>query len=47
MIAGLIAPSGTYENAGLLIGSWLIVGGLSSSAVMAWQLSGRSEHVAH
>lgn len=47
MIAGLIAPLGTYENAGLLVGGWLIGGGLSSAAVMAWQLRSRSEHVAH
>lgn len=46
MVAGIVAPSGTYENAGLLVGGWLIIGGLSSAAVMAWQLRSRSEHVA-
>lgn len=47
MIAGIIVPFGTYENAGLLVGGWLIVGGLSSAAVMAWQLRSRSERVAN
>ncbi len=47
MIAGLSAPLGTYESAGLLIGGWLIAGGLSSAAIMVWQLRSRSENVAH
>jgi hypothetical protein len=46
MIAGLVAPSATYESAGLLVGGWLIVGGLLSAAVMAWQLRSGCEHVA-
>jgi len=46
MIAGLVAPSATYESAGLLVGGWLIVGGLSSAAMMAWQLRSGSEYVA-
>jgi hypothetical protein len=46
MIAGLAAPSATYETAGLLVGGWLIAGGLSSAALMAWQLRNGSEHVA-
>jgi hypothetical protein len=47
MAAGLTAPSGTYQNAGLLVGGWLIAGGLSSAAVMAWQLRNRSKHGAY
>jgi hypothetical protein len=47
MAAGLIAPSGTYQLAGLLVGGWLIAGGLSSAAVMAWQLRNRSKHGTH
>jgi hypothetical protein len=44
MIAGVVAPSAIYESAGLLVGGWLLAGGLSSAAVMAWQLKTGSEH---
>lgn len=47
MIAGLVAPSITYESAGFLVDGWLMVGGLSSATVMAWQLRSRSAHVAN
>lgn len=46
MIAGILAPSVSYGNAGLLAGGWLLVGGLSSAAVMALHVRSTNKHVA-
>ena len=45
MAAGAVAPWVRYESAVLLAGGWLILGGLSTAVIMAWQLRSRSEHV--
>ena len=47
MLAGVIAPWASYESAGLLAGGWLILGGLSTAIVMAWQLRSGVEHVTY
>ena len=44
MVAGAVAPLASYESAGLLAGGWLILGGLSTAVIMAWQLRSRNEH---
>jgi len=44
MAAGAVAPWARYESAGLLAGGWLILGGLSTAVILAWQLRNRSEH---
>lgn len=47
ILAGVIAPLASYESAGILAGGWLILGGLSTATIMAWQLRSVNEHVAH
>jgi hypothetical protein len=46
MLAGTIAPWAGYGSAGLLAGGWLVLGGLSTAVIMAWQLRGGGGHVA-
>ncbi|HVA46901.1 MAG TPA: hypothetical protein VNH11_11090 [Pirellulales bacterium] len=41
MLAGACAPLGNYGNAGILAGAWLLVGGLFTAGIMAWQLRRR------
>lgn len=47
ILAGFAALSATYETAGLVVGGWLIAGGLASAAIAASQLRKRSEYEAH
>jgi hypothetical protein len=44
ILAGAYSPLGTYDNAGIIVGGWLFLGGLSSAGIMAWQLRNRSSH---
>lgn len=47
LLAGTCAPVATYENAGLVAGGWLILGGFSTAAIMAWQLQSGNDHATH
>jgi hypothetical protein len=47
LLAGVCAPVATYETAGLVAGGWLLLGGLSTASIMAWQLRSRNDHGAH
>jgi bacteriorhodopsin len=47
LLAGVCAPMTTYESAGLLAGGWLFLGGISTAAILAWQLRSGSDHAAH
>jgi hypothetical protein len=38
LLAGVCAPVASYENAGLVVGGWLFLGGFSTAAIMARQL---------
>jgi hypothetical protein len=38
MLAGFFAPLSTYSNAGIVVGGWLLLGGLSTAGLVAWQL---------
>jgi hypothetical protein len=47
MLIGACSPLGTYANAGIMVGGWLLLGGLSTAGIMCWQLrdgSGRDAH---
>ncbi len=47
MLAGACSPLGTYGNAGILVGGWLLLGGLSTAGILSWQLRNRSGPDAH
>jgi hypothetical protein len=47
LLAGVCAPLATYASAGLVAGGWLLLGGLSTASIMAWQLRGRNDHGTH
>ncbi len=47
VLAGAVTPWVGYESAGLLVGGWLVLGGISTAIVMARQLRSGGEHVAH
>ncbi len=38
IIAGFVAPLCNYQTAGILAGLWLVCGGLSTAAIVAWRL---------
>jgi len=44
MLAGAGSLVCSYASAGILVGGWLFLGGLSSAGIMAWQLGNRSGH---
>jgi hypothetical protein len=46
LLAGALAPWARYERAGLLVGGWLVVGGVSTAILMARQLRNGAAHVA-
>jgi hypothetical protein len=37
-------PLGSYQTAGVLTGCWLLLGGLSTAGIMAWQLRKDRRH---
>jgi len=47
MLAGACSLLGTYGNAGIIVGGWLLLGGLSTAIIISWQLRNRSLHNAH
>jgi hypothetical protein len=47
MLIGACSPLGTYGNAGIMVGAWLLLGGLSTAGIMSWQLRSGSGHDAH
>jgi hypothetical protein len=38
LLAGACAPLAAYQSAGILVGGWLLLGGLSTAAILSWQL---------
>jgi hypothetical protein len=44
LLAGACVPAARYEDAGFVAGGWLILGGLSTAALLARQLRGGSDH---
>ncbi len=38
LLFGAAMPLGSYQTAGIFAGCWLMLGGLSTAAIMAWQL---------
>jgi len=38
LLFGAIMPLGSYQTAGVFAGCWLLLGGLSTAGIMAWQL---------
>jgi hypothetical protein len=47
LLAGACAPVGSYGTAGMIVGGWLLLGGLSTAGIMAWQLRNGSRQHAH
>jgi hypothetical protein len=47
MLAGAAAPFAGYPGAGILAGGWLVLGGLSTAVIMAWQLRTEGKYVPH
>jgi len=38
LLFGAMMPLGSYQTAGIFAGCWLLLGGLSTAGIMAWQL---------
>jgi hypothetical protein len=47
MLAGACSPVGTYGTAGIIVGGWLLLGGLSTAGIMSWQQWNEGRHHAH
>jgi hypothetical protein len=47
LLAGAGSPLGSYGNAGILVGGWLLLGGLSTAGLLSWHLRNRSGPDAH
>jgi hypothetical protein len=45
LLFGAVMPLGSYQTAGIFAGCWLLLGGLSTAGIMAWQLRKDREHV--
>ncbi len=44
MLAGACSLVGTYGTAGIIVGGWLLLGGLSTAGILSWQLRNGSRH---
>jgi hypothetical protein len=47
MLAGVCSVVGTYGNAGIIVGGWLLLGGLSTAGILLWQLRSGGGDDAH
>ena len=44
ILFGVVMPLGSYQTAGIFAGCWLLLGSLSTAAIMAWHLRKEPAH---